>query len=47
MIRTLMPGGGGVYFKQGYYRDPSIVQTGVVYHDGFSIADTEDGLAPL
>jgi len=47
MIRTLMPGGGGVYFKQGYYRDPSIVPTGVVYHDGFSIADTEDGLAPL
>jgi hypothetical protein len=45
--RTLMPGGGGVYFKQGYYRDSSIVPTGVVYHDGFSSADTEDGLAPL
>jgi hypothetical protein len=47
MVRTLMPGGGGVYFKQGYYRDPSIDATGVVYHDGFSAADTEDGLAPL
>lgn len=46
-VRTLMPNGGGVYFKQGYYRDPSIVPTGVVYHDGFSVADTEDGLAPL
>jgi len=46
-IRTLMPGGGGVYFKQGYYRDSSIVPTGVVYHDGFSAADTEAGLQPL
>jgi hypothetical protein len=46
-IRTLMPGGGGVYFKQGYYRDDSIVPTGVVYHDGFSEAETEDGLVPL
>jgi hypothetical protein len=47
MVRTLMPGGGGVYFKQGYYRDSSVVPTGVVYHDGFSAADTQDGLAPL
>jgi hypothetical protein len=46
-IRTLMPDGGGVYFKQGYYRDDSIVPTGVVYHDGFSFADSDDGLAPL
>ncbi|KAA0023837.1 polysaccharide lyase [Antrihabitans cavernicola] len=47
MVRTLMPGGGGVYFKQGYYRDPAITAPGVVYHDGLSIADTEAGLAPL
>ena len=47
MVRTLMPGGGGVYFKQGYYRDSGITATGVVYHDGFSIATTEAGLVPL
>lgn len=47
MVRTLMPGGGGVYFKQGLYRDPDITATGVVYHDGFSMADNEAGLAPL
>ena len=47
MVRTLMPGGRGVYFKQGYYRDADIVPTGVVYQDGFSIATTEAGLAPL
>lgn len=46
-VRTLMPRGGGVYFKQGYYRDESIVATGVVYHDGFSAADSEAGLTPL
>ena len=46
-VRTLMPGGGGVYFKQGYYRDSSIGPTGVVYHDGFSVAHTEGSLAPL
>lgn len=47
MVRTLMPGGGGVYFKQGYYRDPQIAPTGVVYHEGFSMAPTEAALAPL
>ena len=47
MVRTLMPGGGGVYFKQGYYRDSAITATGVVYQDGFSVADSEAGLAPL
>jgi hypothetical protein len=47
MVRTLMPGGGGVYFKQGYDRDPAITATGVVYHSGFSIAHTEADLAPL
>jgi hypothetical protein len=47
MVRTLMPGGDGVYFKQGYDRDPAITATGVVYHSGFSIAHTEADLAPL
>ncbi|MFI6865272.1 polysaccharide lyase [Nocardia sp. NPDC050406] len=47
MVRTLMPRGGGVYFKQGYYRDPEIAPQGVVFHDGFSTATTEAGLAPL
>jgi Polysaccharide lyase len=46
-VRTLMPGGGGVYFKQGYYRSDSTTSVGVVYHDGFSVADTEAALAPL
>lgn len=47
MVRTLMPDGGGVYFKQGYYRDPAIVATGTVYHDGFSESVSEAGLNPL
>ncbi|WP_158607869.1 polysaccharide lyase [Nocardia panacis] len=46
-VRTLMPDGGGVYFKQGYYRDPKISRPGIVYHDGFSAATTAGALAPL
>ncbi|QLY27713.1 heparin lyase I family protein [Nocardia huaxiensis] len=46
-VRTLMPDGGGVYFKQGYYRDPGIPGEGIVYHDGFSQSATEAGLEPL
>lgn len=46
-LRTMMPGGGNVYFKQGYYRDPNYTITGVVYHDGFSMAATEADLSPL
>jgi hypothetical protein len=42
-----MPGGDGMYFKQGYDRDPAITATGVVYYSGFSIAHTEADLAPL
>jgi hypothetical protein len=37
MVRTLMPGGDGVYFKQGYDRDPAITATGVVYDSGISL----------
>ena len=40
---TLTPGGGTVYYKEGYYRQP-MSETGVVYHDGFRYASTEDGL---
>lgn len=47
MVRTLMPRGGGTYFKQGYYRDPDISAPGVVYHDGFTVAKSEAALAPL
>ncbi|WP_084515105.1 polysaccharide lyase [Nocardia acidivorans] len=47
MVRTLMPRGGGTYFKQGYYRDPAIDAPGVVYHDGFTAAKNEAALAPL
>jgi hypothetical protein len=47
MVRTLMPDGGGIYFKQGLYRDYAVTAPGIVYHDGFSQADTEADLAPL
>jgi hypothetical protein len=33
-IRTTYPGIDN-YFKQGYYRQFGISQTGTVYHDGF------------
>lgn len=46
-LRTLMPGGGGVYFKQGYYRDSGTTETGVVYHDAFTEADSPAGLPRL
>jgi hypothetical protein len=46
-VRTMIPGGGAMYFKQGYYRDASILPAGVVYHDGFSIAHTEADLLPM
>jgi hypothetical protein len=47
MVRTLTPGGGGTYFKQGYYRDQAVNGTGVIFHDGFTAAKTEAGLGPL
>jgi hypothetical protein len=47
MIRTLVPGGGGTYFKQGYYRDQAVNGTGVIFHDGFTAAKTEAGLGSL
>lgn len=36
-IQTLTPGGGGVYFKQGYYRTAAATETGVVFHDGYKV----------
>ena len=38
---------GGHYFKQGYYRSDQTSETGVIYHDGFSVARSEAGLLPL
>ncbi|MCV7071987.1 heparin lyase I family protein [Mycobacterium rufum] len=43
-VRTLVPGGGGVYYKEGYYRQRDLAPTGVVYHAGFRVASTEAGL---
>ncbi|MBJ8344007.1 heparin lyase I family protein [Antrihabitans sp. YC2-6] len=42
--RTLIPGNGGTYFKQGYFRDARVSGTGIVYHDGFRVAKTEAAL---
>ncbi|NMN96655.1 heparin lyase I family protein [Antrihabitans stalactiti] len=44
MVRTLIPGVNGTYFKQGYYRDVAVQGTGILYHDGFRCARTEAGL---
>ncbi|NMN96657.1 polysaccharide lyase [Antrihabitans stalactiti] len=43
-IRTLIPGGGGTYFKMGYYRSVNVHGTGVVYGDAFESAMTESAL---
>ncbi|CRK49499.1 conserved exported hypothetical protein [Rhodococcus sp. RD6.2] len=45
--RTLVPGAGPTYFKQGYYRDRNVTGAGVVYHDGFTVARTESTLGGL
>lgn len=44
VLRTLVPTGGGTYYKEGYYRGPAMVETGVVYHDGYAVADNASGL---
>lgn len=36
--------GQGVYLKQGLYRDASVNQTQVVYHDGMTVADSMEAL---
>lgn len=43
-IRTLRPGGGPNYYKQGYYRDVNVSGVGIVYHDGFRVANSNDDL---
>ncbi|WP_157868763.1 heparin lyase I family protein [Mycolicibacterium chubuense] len=43
-VRTLVPGGGGVYYKEGYYRQRDLAPTGIVYHAGFRVASTQAGL---
>jgi hypothetical protein len=42
--RTLHPSSNSVYYKEGYYRNPNISVTGVVYHAGFRSASEEAGL---
>jgi hypothetical protein len=42
--RTMIPGDSFVYYKEGYYRESGIAPTGIVYHAGFRIADSEDAL---
>jgi hypothetical protein len=34
----------GTYFHQGYYRQAGIPATGIIYHTGLRMADTEDSL---
>ena len=46
-VRTMIPTDSGTYFKQGYYRNPDVTGTGIVYHDGFRSATTEAGLGTL
>ena len=43
-VRTLIPGGGGgAYYKDGYYRKP-MAPTGIVYHAGFRTAASQAAL---
>ncbi len=43
-VRTLIPGGAGVYYKEGYYRQRDIAPTGVIDHTGFRVAARESEL---
>lgn len=48
-VQTLTPGGGGIYYKQGYYRTGAGVETGIVSHFGYKVAPSEavlDGAPP-
>jgi hypothetical protein len=42
--RTMIPGASYVHYHEGYYRQNGIVPTGIVYHAGFRIADTQNSL---
>lgn len=43
--RTLTPGdANGGYYKEGYYRQATIVPTGIIFHAGFHVSTTEAGL---
>jgi hypothetical protein len=37
---TLLPGGQGVYLKQGLYRDASVTETQEIYHTGMTLGTT-------
>jgi hypothetical protein len=41
--RTLIPGDGGCYYKEGYYRQ-EMAPTGILFHSGFKAALTEADL---
>lgn len=43
VVRTLIPGTGSVYYKEGMYRQPTS-STDIVYHTGFRSADSEMAL---
>ena len=45
-VRTLIPGTGTVYYKEGYYRTP-MQPTGIVFHAGFRCSTDDAPLAPL
>lgn len=49
-VRTLVPGDtapGGSYYKEGYARDPAMVQTGILHQTNFKCAAAEAPLGPL
>jgi hypothetical protein len=43
-IRTLVPGGGDVYYKEGYYRQRDLPSPGALFHAGFAWAANEADL---
>jgi hypothetical protein len=42
--RTTTPGDAYVHYHEGLYREAGILPTGILYHKGFRIADTESSL---
>jgi hypothetical protein len=42
--QTLCGGGTAARMQQGYYRDHLMTQTGILYHTGFRMADSESSL---
>jgi hypothetical protein len=42
--RTAIPGDAYIHYHEGLYREVGIVPTGIIYHAGFRMADSEDSL---